>query len=127
MQKSVLLLTFLSIFYTTKAQYYYTDVVELKASNNIYINLKKNNIQQVTATSTEADNTPTAGFVYSKLIKNNASLILTHTELETGGVSDEYDNYLNDRLVKSSDSSDNVLTTVNYTYDNAGNILVVQT
>jgi len=127
MQKSIVLLTFFFIFYISKAQYYYNDVVDLKASNRIYLNLKKNNVHEVSATSMESDNTPTTGFVYSKLVKNNGALVRTHTELETGGISDEYDTYSNDVLVKSSDSSDNVLTTVDYTYDNAGNILLVQT
>src|SRR5205814_10251674 len=127
MQKSFLLLTFFFIIYISKAQYYYNDVVDVKASNNIYLNLKKNNIHEVSATSIESDNTPTAGFVYSKLIENNGSLVATHTELETGGISDKYDSYLNDHIARSSDSADNVLTTVEYTYDNAGNVLLVQT
>ena len=122
-----MLLTFFLSFYISKAQYYYNDVLALKASNNMYVTLKKNNVHEVSATSTESDNTPTNGFVYSKLIKNNASLIITHTELETGGISDEYDDYSDGHLIKSSDSADNVLTTVEYTYDNEGKILLVQT
>ncbi|HEY2727817.1 MAG TPA: hypothetical protein VGI61_11625, partial [Parafilimonas sp.] len=86
-----------------------------------------NNVQQVSASSMEADNTPTPGFVYSKTLENNGTLVITHTELETGGTSDDYDTYLNDVLVKSSDSADNVLTVVDYTYDNSGNTLQVQT
>jgi antitoxin component YwqK of YwqJK toxin-antitoxin module len=127
MQKSVLLLTFFFIFCTLNAQYYYNDVVDLKASNNIYANLLKNNIHEVSAISMGSDNTPTAGFLYSKILKNNATLALTHTELETGGVTNDYDTYANGRLVRSSDSADNVLTTVEYTYDNDGKILTVQT
>ena len=127
MQKSVLLLTFFFVLYHCSAQYYYNDVVSLKESNHIYQLLKKNNVQEVSATSTEADHTPTPGFVYSKTIKNNGALILTHTELETGGTSDDYDTYANDLLVKSSDSADNILTTVDYTYDTNANTLQVQT
>lgn len=127
MQKSVLLLTLLFVFCNVRAQYYYNDVAALKASNNIYFTLKKNNVQQVSALSKENDNTPAEGFVYLKILKNNASLVITHTQLETGEVSDEYDTYLNNVLVKSSDSTDNILTTVEYTYDSAGNTLMVQT
>ena len=127
MQKSIVLLTFFFILYNCNAQYYYNDVVSLKESNHIYQLLKKNNVQQVSATSIEADNTPTAGFVYLKTLQNNGALVITHTELETGGTSDDDDTYLNDVLVKSSDSADNILTTVDYTYDNAGNTLQVQT
>ncbi len=127
MQKGMLLLTFFFIFHFSKAQFYYNDVINLKASNNIYINLKQNNVHQVSATSMESDNTPTTGFVYSKIIKNNYAIVVTHTELETGGTSDEIDTYLNNMLAKSEDSADNVLTTVEYTYDNSGNILLVET
>jgi hypothetical protein len=127
MQKGLLALTVLFIFCNCKAQYYYNDVVDLNASKNIYLNLKKNNIHEVSATSVESDNTPTTGFVYSKIIKNNGSLIITHTELESAGPSDEFDTYLNDQLIKSSDSTDSVLTTVDYNYDTLGNILLVQT
>jgi hypothetical protein len=127
MQKGIMLLTFSLSFYISRAQFFYNDVVALKASNNMYVILKKNNVHEVSATSVESDNTPTKGFVYSKIIANNASLIITHTELETGGISNEYDNYSDDHLVKSADSADNVLTTVEYTYDNDGKVLLVQT
>ena len=122
-----MLLTLLFIFYTVKAQYYYNDIAALKESNKIYLTLKKNNIQQVSATSMESDNTPTAGFVYVKLLNNNASIVTTHTELETGGISDETDTYSNGLLIKSSDSADNVSTIVEYAYDSAGNTVFVQT
>lgn len=127
MQKSILLLTLLFVFFNARAQYYYNDVVSLKATNNIYQALKKNNIQQVVADSREADQTPTQGFVYSRTIKNNASLIATHTELETGGKSDQFETYSNDQLIKMEDSSDNVLTTVEYSYTADGKILSVKT
>ena len=127
MQKGILLLTIFCISCHVNAQYYYTDVVNMNASNGIYLILKKNNIKQVSATSEESDNTPTTGFVYSKIIKNNASLIITHIEMEASGTSDEYDEYLNDHLIKSTDSADNVLNTVEYTYDSLGNILLVKT
>ena len=127
MQKSALLLTFFFILFNCKAQYYYNDVVSLKASNNLYQQLLKNNIKVVSATSADAENAPTTGFVYFKTITNNGTLVKTHTELETGGTSDDFDTYANNLLVKSSDSSDNILTTVEYTYDAAGNILQVQT
>ncbi len=127
MQKGVLLLTFFFIFFHSKAQFYYNDVVDLKASNRIYTTLIKNNVRSINATSTGSDNTPTNGFVYSKIIKNNGAIVVTHTKLENSGMSDDVDNYVNGRLVKSADSADNVLTTVEYNYDSGGNLLFVQT
>src|SRR4051812_27738047 len=127
MRKCLLLLTLLFVFCYTNAQFYYNDVVGLKASNNNYSALIKNNVKEISATSTEAGGTPTKGFVYSKIIKDNGNTAVTHTELETGGASDDFDTYVNGMLVKSQDSADNILTTVEYNYDNAGKILLVKT
>jgi len=127
MQKAVLALTLLFVFGNANAQFYYNDVVDLKASNRLYANLIKNNIKEVSATSSESDNTPTEGFVYLKSIKNNGALVVTHTEMEAGGVSDDIDTYVNGLLTRSSDSADNVLTTVEYKYDTDGKILTVRT
>jgi len=127
MQRSALLLTFFFIFCKTNAQYYYNDVVSLKSSNSIYSNLISNNVHEVTATNVQSDNTPSEDFAYSKLIKNNGAVVLTHTELETGSISNRYDTYANGLLVQSQDSTDNVRTTVLYNYDNKGNIVTIQT
>jgi hypothetical protein len=127
MQKTLLALTLLFVFHYTQAQYYYNDVAGLKTSNNNYSALIKNNVTEVSATSTEADGTATEGFAYSKIIKDNGNSSITHTELETGGASDDFDTYTNGLLVKSEDSADNVLTTVTYSYDKDGKILLVQT
>lgn len=127
MKKSVLLLTFILVFHFANAQFYYNDVVDLKASNKTYANLVKNNVQEITATSMESDNTPAAGFAYSKILKDNGAVAITHTVLETGGVSDDYDNYTNGLISKSQDVADSVSTIVEYTYDNEGKILTVKT
>src|SRR6478609_5530139 len=127
MQKSLALLTLLFISYYSTAQFYYNDVIDLKASNKMYANIIRNNIHQISATSTENDGTPTKGFAYSKTIQNNGTTAITHTRLETGGVSDDIDMYVNGLLARSQDSADNVLTTVEYTYDSNGKILLVQT
>src|SRR3954451_8681827 len=99
MQKGLLLLTLLFVFCICKAQYYYNDVVNLKASNNIYANLIKNNVHEISATSMESDNTPTADFVYLKTINNNGATSITHTELQTGSISDDYDTYAKGILI----------------------------
>src|SRR4249920_3395618 len=127
MRKCLLLLTLLFVFYYANAQFYYNDVVGLKASNTNYSALIKNSVKEISAASAEADGTPTKGFVYSKIINDNGNSAVTHTELETGGASDDFDTYVNGILVKSEDSADNVLTIVEYNYDNDGKILLVKT
>jgi hypothetical protein len=99
----------------------------LKTSNSTYKLFKKNNILSVNARSVESDGSPTTGFVYWKKITDGASQIFTHTELEAAGVSDDIEKYADGRLVRSQDSSDNVLTITDYHYDGAGNIVEIQT
>ncbi len=115
------------IFKTSWCQYYYNDIVSLKQSNEIYNTLKRNNIQLVTATSVEADNTPTTGFSYKRQITNNGSLVITDISLEATGATETLEYYTNNLLSKSVDSSANVMTTVDYKYNDAGNIDWIET
>lgn len=127
MKKSVLLLTLLFAYCFAEAQYYYNDIVSVKASNSTYKKYKENNILSVVAKSVESDGSPTTGFVYWKKITDGASQVFTHTELEAAGASDDIEKYSNDRLIRSQDSSDNVLTVTEYHYDNTGNIDLIKT
>lgn len=127
MQKIIFIgFLFLSIN-NSYAQFYYNDIVSLKESNRIYLALRQNNIQQVTATSVESDNTPTEGFAYGRQIKDNGALVITHTELATAGSSDTYEYYANDRLMQSIDSSFRVTTKIRYQYNAQGNIASIET
>jgi hypothetical protein len=115
------------IFQTTLCQYYYNDIISLKQSNEIYAVLKRNNVTLVTATSVESDNTPTTGFSYKRQITNNGSLVITDISLEATGPTETQEFYANNLLSKSVDSSANVLTTVNYKYNQDGNIDWIET
>ncbi len=123
-----ILVTTLSVFVfiASYCQYYYNDIVSSKAANTLYLNYQKNNIQQITAQSFEADNTPTEGFFYDRQIKNNGNLVITSTALEASGTTITYETYQNNLLMHSVDSSINSTSTVDYTYDN-GNLAVIKT
>ncbi len=125
----VLLITilFFLIIKSSWCQYYYTDVISLKQTNEIYTALKNNNIKFVTAQSLESDNTPTTGFSYKRQIDNNASLIITDISLEATGLNETLEYYTNNKLSKSIDSSVNVITTVVYKYNQQGNIDLIET
>jgi hypothetical protein len=115
------------VFQTTWCQYYYNDIISLKQSNEIYAAFKRNNITLVTATSVESDNTPTTGFSYKRQITNNGSLVTTDISLEATGPTETQEYYTNNLLSKSVDSSANVSTTVNYKYNQDGNIDWIET
>ena len=127
MQKAVFVGFFLLAAFNSYSQYYYNDIVSAKESNRIFAALKQNNIHHVSATSVESDNTPVQGFSYNRRIENNGALVITSTELATTGSSVTYEYYAGDRLVKSIDSSFRVATTVNYKYNDQGNIASIET
>lgn len=119
---------FFFVLSASYAQYYYNDIVSLKTSNQLYLNLVKNNIHEVTAQSLGSDNTPTANFYYDRHIENNGALIITNTTLEATGATISFEHYANDLLVQSVDSSANSTTNVNYKYnEQGGNIALIET
>ena len=92
----------------------------------MYLNLKNNNIEKITAQSLEADNTETPGFSFQKIITHNGDLIISNIALEATGASVNTEQYISNYLVRSVDSSPNETTTVNYQYNN-GNINFIRT
>ncbi len=110
-----------------RSQYYYNDIIILKETNSQYAALKNSHITQVTAQSLEGNNEPAKGFLLRQDILNNASEIVTTSDLPSTGESVSKNYYDNGRLVKTVDSSSAdsgkiILSIVDYTYDEAGNI-----
>ncbi|HRI21786.1 MAG TPA: hypothetical protein PLA68_12570, partial [Panacibacter sp.] len=79
--------------------------------------LKANHIQQVTAKSYEADDEPTPDFLLEQRISGNGSLITTTTGYPSTGRSVSSSFYINDRISKTADSSENIKSTTTYVYD----------
>ncbi len=127
LMKKILIITPLFFVLISNAQYYYNDIISLTASNSLYLTYQKNNIQQITAQSLEADNTPTPGFSYERQIKNNDASVITQTALESSGISTTYETYQNNVLIHFADSSINSFSNVDYTYNSQGNILNLKT
>ena len=118
---------FLFFFKLSWCQYYYNDIISLKQSNDIYKALKKNNVKLVTAESVESDDTPTPGFFYKRQVVNDAALVVTDISLSATGTTETLEYYTNDLLSKSVDSTTNVITKVNYQYNQQNNIELIET
>lgn len=101
-------------------QYYYTDVIALQQGRQNYITLKKNGVTLVTATSTDEQGAPVENFTYERVLKENASISVTITKMENEDASIVTDYYQNNRLARTTDSSDKVLTTTEYKYTSDG-------
>lgn len=113
---------FICITITGYTQYYYNDIVATQLSRQQYISLKNNNIKTVTAVSYESDNEITSDFKLQQQITPGAKSITIYTSHPSSGddVSTTY--YDNDKLVKTVDSSGNVVTTITYQYNANGSL-----
>jgi len=111
----VLLFTTLNISY---GQYYYNDIITTNQTNDQYLLLKKNHIQQVSAKSYEANGELTTDFELEQNILSNASEITTTSSFPATGKSESQSFYTNDKLSKTITNSDKVQSTVLYSYDN---------
>lgn len=127
MRRIIVTILFFFLLATSYSQYYYNDIVSLKTSNQLYLNLIKNNVHEITAQSLESDNTPIANFYYNRRIENNGALIITNTTLEATGAIISFEHYANDLLAQSVDSSANSTTNVTYKYNEQGNIAFIET
>lgn len=101
---------------STQAQYYYNDILAAAQTNKQYQVLKANRIQQVSARSFENDNSPTPAFELSQQISKDARKITTRSNYPSAGRSFSVSYYENGQLIKTEDSSANVLTVTTYTY-----------
>src|SRR4051794_22447408 len=104
---------------SANAQYYYLDIIGTKQTNQQYKLLRAYQYKNVSATSFEG-NAPSKDFVLEQTITNDGRQIITRSA--TIGNTESYfiSNFLNNRVVKTVDSSRNAINTVTYDYDNAG-------
>lgn len=116
--KTIYLLIFLFAAHFSYAQYYYNDIITTQQTNDQYALLKKNHVQQVSAKSYEANGELTTDFQLEQNILNNASEIVTTSSFPSTGKSESQSFYTNDKLSKTITNSNNVQSTVLYTYDN---------
>lgn len=123
------------IQYSAFSQYYYNDVVALKETNRQYTAIKNAHIRSVTAQSFDADGQPTEGFLLKQEVSGDAKRITTTSGIESSAQSVSVAYYDGTRLAKTVDNTTNVTgdtsatttSTVEYSYDAAGNIETIKT
>ena len=104
------------------SQYYYNDIVATSETNAIHEALRSNKVTLVTAANIGYDNVPDEDFIYRKKIQNNGSVVITESKIAQGNITTSTAYYLNNKITKVTDSSDKVLTTTLYNYNDKGNI-----
>ena len=114
----VFLFAFICAFQYVNSQYYYNDIITTRQTNRQYKLLKDNNVQLVTGKSFEADGTPAEGFGLTQQLAEGSTVITTVTEHAGTGKTISTSWYNNNRIRKTLDSTDNIKSTVTYSYNN---------
>jgi YD repeat-containing protein len=117
---------FLSFF--SKAQYYYTDIISTNETTATIKLYQQNKVSRVLLNSFNADGTKTEGFYIEQVFSPSAQTIKT---ISRSGIFDEsvlttYFN-TNAQVVKTIDSSVALVTTSQYKYNPAGQLISILT
>lgn len=119
------LLLFTSL--TTKAQYYYKDIIGTAETNQLLKAYAANNVSAVSLKSYEGDGSASENFSVQQSRSVAQRVLKTVT---TSGVTDEtilnawYDE--NNRLLKTTDTTASIINTAVYTYDAEGKIISIK-
>lgn len=114
----LLLLIFSGFTCIASAQYYFNDILTTRQTNKQYKLLKDNSIQQVTAKSFEADGTISEDFSLTQQLSQNSTVITTTSEHTGSGKTISIAQYNNNKIKKSTDSSDHIKSITTYSYNN---------
>lgn len=123
LMKNLVLATLIILAFTkADAQYYYTDIIGTKQTNQQYRLLRAFQYKRVNATSYVGDQ-PSKDFLLEQTITDDGRKVITHSA--TIGNMESYfiSNYQNNKVTKTVDSSNNAINTVIYEYDNTGKVI----
>ena len=116
MKTVISFVVFLLIIKLSFSQYYYNDIITTQQTNKQYLLLKNNHVQQVSASSYEANGELTDHFILEQQISGNNSTIVTTTEYPSTGKSVSTSLYENDKVIKTINNTENIESTTTYTY-----------
>lgn len=124
--KALFLLVIISMHLTTAAQYYYKDIVGTKETSDMLRAYKTNNVKKVILTSYDHEGQKIEDFFVEQIFN---SIINTLTTITRSSVSGEsflvsYIDHEN-RVIRTIDSSQSLISHTNYTYNNDGDLIFV--
>lgn len=124
--KALFLLVIISMHLTTAAQYYYKDIVGTKETSDMLRAYKTNNVKKVILTSYDHEGQKIEDFFVEQIFN---SIINTLTTITRSSVSGEsflvsYIDHEN-RVIRTIDSSQSLISHTNYTYNNDGDLILV--
>lgn len=126
-QTTVFFLFSIMSCFTTKAQFYYKDVVSNETNLANYQLHKKNKLVKITGESFEATGEPTTDFVFTQQYNSSYSQLKTLTVAPLSGKS-AMTSYYNGQgqLYRSTDSSETSFTQYDYNYDSTGKLTFIK-
>jgi len=120
--KNILFASFIVFIFTSaKGQYYYSDIIGTKQTNQQYKLLRAFQFKRINATSFDG-NLPSKDFLLEQSVTNDGRQIITHSASIGNMESYFISNYQNNKVNKTVDSGNNAINTVIYEYDNNGRI-----
>src|SRR5215210_7095154 len=122
MKNLVLAASIIFAFTAAEAQYYYTDIIGTKQTNQQYRLLRAFQYKRVNAISYEGDQ-PSKDFLLEQSITNDGRKIITHSASIGSMESYFISNYQNNKVNNTVDSGNNAINTVIYEYDNTGKVI----
>lgn len=124
--KSLFLVTIILIHSSSIAQYYYKDIVGTKETSEMIRHYKTNNVKKVILNSFDQDGGKIEDFFVEQVFNSALNTITTTTRSGISGESflvSYVDN--ENRVTRTVDSSQNLISTANYTYNNNGKLVSV--
>jgi hypothetical protein len=120
--RSLLFLFCLSLLSTGYGQYYYNDIVSTQLSNDQYKLLRTSRIRKIKATSLEADNTVTDGFLLEEEISLDGKRSTLNTATFGGKPSVTNRLYELNKLKRTQSSRNGIDVKTDYTYNEKGQV-----
>lgn len=124
--KNLFLLMLVTASFSSKAQYYYEDIVSTNETNKLIRSYKDNKVLRVTSTGYDPLGVKTSDFSEQQEVLQNGSVLKTTTRnnLNITILISRFDDQ--SRLVSVADSANDVKSFTVYTYDPAGKIILIK-
>src|SRR3954447_2739417 len=122
MKNVLLVVIFFLAFIHSYAQYYYSDIIGTKQTNQQYKMLRAFQFKRINATSYEG-NQPSKDFLLEQIISDDGRKITTHSASVGNMESYFISNYQNNKVNHTVDSGNNAINRVVYEYDNTGKVI----
>lgn len=126
MCRRYLFILFVTLAFHANGQYYYRDILANRQTQRIWKSYYANKVAKVDIQSLESNGEPTPDFACNQTVSRDFRTIETFTQstrVQASDLQTRYDE--SGRVVETVDSSDTYKSTTDYTYDAAGNLILV--